>query len=70
MRTDLLGLRLCDAQELLREEGVCPSVTVTSAPRRREGESVLRVVYASEDGKCLTAAAFLEPLARTEQTQS
>lgn len=63
MRLNLLGLRLEDAQAILADEGVCPQVTVTSAPRRRDDESgALRVVYASDDGTRLTAARFLDPL--------
>ena len=68
MRTDLLGLELSRAQELLRAEGVRPDVTVTRAPKRAQDEGVLRVVYASDGGERLTASPFLEPLIRkTEQ---
>ena len=63
MRTELLGLALDDAQALLLEEGIRPQVRVTAAPRR-EGltDGTLRVVYASDDGSQITAAAFLSPL--------
>ena len=68
MRTDLLGLELPRALELLRAEGLQPDITVTHAPRRARDEGVLRVVYASDGGERLTASPFLEPLTRkTEQ---
>ncbi|MDD7173665.1 MAG: hypothetical protein PUH70_01130 [Clostridiales bacterium] len=64
MRESLLGLRLPDAVETLRREGIDPQVTLTAAPRRREAqEGELRVVYASDDGRRLTAARFLNPIA-------
>ena len=64
MRESLLGLRLSDAVETLRREGIDPQVTLTAAPRRREAqEGELRVVYASDDGRRLTAARFLNPIA-------
>ena len=64
MRESLLGLRLPDAVETLRREGIDPQVTLTAEPRRREAqEGELRVVYASDDGRRLTAARFLNPIA-------
>ena len=64
MRESLLGLRLPDAVETLRRVGIDPQVTLTAAPRRREAqEGELRVVYASDDGRRLTAARFLNPIA-------
>ena len=63
MRLDLLGLDLEAARAVLSQEGVCPQVCVTSAPRRQgETRGVLRVVYASQDGARLTVARFLDPL--------
>ena len=63
MRLNLLGLTLDEARALLTQEGVCPQVRVTSAPRRREEtRGVLRVVDASQDGVRLTVACFLDPL--------
>ena len=65
MRTQLLGLALSDAQALLLEEGIIPQVRVTSAPRREGAtDGTLRVVYASDDGRFLTASSFLSPLSR------
>ena len=63
MRLDLLGLDLEAARAVLSQEGVCPQVCVTSAPRRQEEtRGVLRVVYASQNGARLTVARFLDPL--------
>ena len=68
MRENLLGLRLSDAMEMLRREGIDPQVTLTAAPRRKEAEGGdLRVVYASDDGRRLTAARFLNPIAFRRQ---
>ena len=68
MREDLLGLELSQAQAMLSREGIVPVVTVTSAPKKvpRQGGS-LRVVYASDDGAALTAAAFLDPIAESRK---
>ena len=64
MRLDLLGLELSAAQERLLSEGICPQVTVTSAPKRAEETGgLLRVVFASDDGAQLIAARFLDPIA-------
>lgn len=61
MRTDLLGLALSEALELLREEGVEPIVRKTCAPRRaEETRGTLRVVAATDT--VLTAARFLDPI--------
>lgn len=63
MRLDLLGLDLEAARAVLSQEGVCPQVCVTSAPRRQEEtRGVLRVVHASDDGTRLTVSRFLDPL--------
>ena len=63
MRLDLLGLDLEAARAVLSQEGVCPQVCITSAPRRQEEtRGMLRVVYASQDGAQLTVARFLDPL--------
>ena len=51
MRTQLLGLPLKQAEAILSEEGVHPQV-----------RGKLRVVYASDDGKKLVAARFLDPI--------
>ena len=64
MRDDLMGLTLERALELLKDEGVSPEIRKTDAPKRRdETGGVLRVVYASDDGKQLTVARFLDPIA-------
>ena len=63
MRQSLLGLTLDEARALLAQEGVCPQVRVTSAPRRREEtRGVLRVVDASQDGARLAVGRFLDAL--------
>ena len=63
MRIDLLGLPLERAQEALCAEGVAPQVTITRSPRRTQDDGgMLRIVAASDDGKRLTAAAFVQPL--------
>ena len=68
MRIDILGLELDRALAILEQEGVCSEVTITSAPRRRsETGGTLRVVYASDDGRRLTAARFLDPIADAEK---
>ena len=68
MRTDVLGLELDRALAALALEGIEPQVTLTSAPRRREETGgVLRVVYASGDGRRLTAARFLDPIAEQKK---
>ena len=63
MRTGILGLELTAALILLRAEGIEPEVTVTAAPKAAAREGTLRVVYASDDGKRLTAACFVDPAA-------
>ena len=64
MRLNLLGLDVCKAQEILEKEGISPELTLTSAPKRQdETHGTLRVVYASDDGRRLTVARFLDPLA-------
>ncbi len=61
MRTELLGLPLDEAVELLRQEGVEPIVRKTCAPRRaEETRGTLRVVAANDH--LLTAARFLDPI--------
>ena len=63
MRTQLLGLPLKQAEAILSEEGVHPQVSETYAPRREKRDGgKLRVVYASDDGKKLVAARFLDPI--------
>ena len=63
MRIDLLGLDVDAAQAILAGEGICPQITLTSAPKRtEETRGVLRVVFASDDGAQLTVARFLDPL--------
>ena len=62
MRADLLGLPLESAVARLEREGVRPEVRVTAAPKGgRDGQGALRVVYASDGGEKLVAAAFLAP---------
>ena len=64
MRDDLMGLTLDSALETLKGEGISPQITRTDAPKRREETGgLLRVVYASDDGKRLTVARFLDPIA-------
>ena len=64
MRDDLMGLTLESALEALKGEGVSPQIKQTDAPKRRgETGGVLRVVYASDDGRQLTVARFLDPIA-------
>ena len=68
MREDLLGLELSHAQEILSREGIVPDVTMTSAPKKAQREGgCLRVVYASDDGSSLTAAAFVDPLSAVQE---
>lgn len=63
MRTQLLGLPLKQAEAILSKEGVHPQVSETYAPRREKRDGgKLRVVYASDDGKKLVAARFLDPI--------
>lgn len=63
MRQELLGLELEHALAILEKEGITPTVTLTSAPKRaQESGGVLRVVYASDDGASLTAARFMDPI--------
>ena len=64
MRDDLMGLTLEHALEMLRGEDISPEIAQTDAPKRRDASGgVLRVVYASDDGKRLTVARFLDPIA-------
>ena len=68
MRIDLLGLDIDAAQEMLAKEGICPQITLTSAPKRREEtRGVLRVVFASDDGAQLTVSRFMNPLREAER---
>ena len=68
MRDDLMGLELESALDALHSEGIEPQVTLTSAPKRREETGgVLRIVYASDDGRRLTVSRFLDPIAEHEQ---
>ncbi len=61
MRTELLGLALDEALDLLQKEGVEPIVQRTCAPRRaEETRGTLRVVSATDT--VLTAARFLDPI--------
>ena len=62
MRIELLGLELERAVALLSAQGVTPRVRVTRAPKDAREGGALRVVYASDDGRELVAAAFHEPL--------
>ena len=64
MRDDLMGLPLERALDMLKREGVSPEIVQTDAPKRRgETGGLLRVVYASDDGRRLTAARFFDPIA-------
>jgi len=64
MRDDLMGLTLEHALAMLGREGISPEIAQTDAPKRRnENGGVLRVVYASDDGRRLTVARFLDPIA-------
>ena len=63
-----MGLELEGALCALRAEGIEPQVTLTSAPKRREETGgVLRIVYASDDGRRLTVSRFLDPIAEHVQ---
>ncbi len=63
MRTLLLGLPLKQAEAILGETGISPQVRVTDAPRREKKDGgILRVVFASDDGKQLVAARFFDPI--------
>ena len=68
MRIDILGLELDQAKAVLAGEGIEPFVTLTSAPKRRgETAGVFRVIHAADDGKNLTVARFLDPIADQKQ---
>ena len=68
MRDDLMGLELESALGVLHSEGIEPQVPLTSAPKRREETGgVLRIVYASDDGRRLTVSRFLDPIAEHVQ---
>ena len=59
-----MGLELSMAHTMLEAEGIDPEITVTRAPRRQEDDGcVLRVVYASDDGRQLTVSPFVDPIA-------
>lgn len=62
MNTQLLGLEFSLALSELARQGVEPVVVQTRSPRRTGEEGVLRVVYASQDGKKLTVCRFVDPL--------
>ena len=66
MMTELLGLELTQAQALLSSHGVIPEVTVTAAPKQMERDGVLRVVYASDDGRKLIVSRFVDPIAQAQ----
>ncbi len=57
MRMELLGLELERALKILEAQNVRPRVDITRAPGRAD-DGILRVVYASDDGLRVTAAAF------------
>ena len=63
MRTELLGLELTRAEEILAAQGIVPKVTVTAAPKTADREGTLRVVFAGDDGKTLIVSRFVDPLA-------
>ena len=68
MRDDLMGLELESALMVLEGEGILPQVTMTNAPKRAaQTGGLLRVVYASDDGKQLIAARFFDPIAENAQ---
>ena len=68
MRDDLLGLPLEQALDMLRAEGISADVLQTCAPRRAdETRGMLRVVFASDDGRRLTVSRFLDPIAEGQQ---
>lgn len=63
MRTQLLGLSVEQAEAILGEEGIHPQVDETRAPRRERNEGgVMRVVFASDNGRKLVAARFFDPI--------
>ena len=59
----MLGLPLEEAIRRLDAVGVEPAVIVSRAPRRPEGVGVLRVVRVQDEGRKLTACAFVDGLA-------
>lgn len=62
MTSDLLGLPLEEAVRRSRARGVEPAVVISRAPRRTEEVGVLRVVRVSEDGRVVTACAFIDTI--------
>ena len=69
MRTELLGLELTRAEEILAAQGIAPEVTVTAAPKTANREGTLRVVFASDDGKEIIASRFVDPIAEAQSKQ-
>jgi len=69
MRTELLGLELTHAQRMLESEGVMPQVTTTAAPKKADRKGTLRVVYADDGGRTLTASSFVDPIADAAEKQ-
>jgi len=68
MRHDLLGLELSMARAVLEREGIDPQITVTRAPKRQDdARCMMRVVYASDDGRQLTVSGFVDPIADSIQ---
>ncbi len=58
----LLGLPLAEALNRLRAAGIEPRVAISRAPRRTEDTGELRVVRVLEEGRALTACAFVTTL--------
>lgn len=67
MRTELLGLELTHAQQILSREGIEPEIVITAAPKKVEREGILRVVSASDSGKRLIVSRFVDPVADAQQ---
>lgn len=63
MRTELLGLELTHAVQLLEKEGITPQIRITAAPKKADREGTLRVVFADDDGRTLIASRFVDPVA-------
>lgn len=60
---ELCGLELEDALSRLREKGIQPQITYTRAPRGEIAPGALaRVVRVGKEGKCLTAAYFVDKI--------
>jgi hypothetical protein len=60
LNSALLGLPLAEALDRLRAQGIEPTVLVSRAPRRVEGQGAPRVVRVQQEGRVLTVCAFMD----------